>query len=132
MDNNEVDYFGNVYNHGQTVEIEGNAILMIAQFLTEVVQKETNFFAPFDYVSKSHEIKDEAGNLIKVASEYKEHTKDSFMMTAADENGAKLGLTSTGVKASQVLSALLAKHKMNMDAGLTIKPQDRNAKDAFN
>src|SRR5690349_17288031 len=99
----EIDYFGHVYDLGQQVDFDGNVLLMIAKFMTEVIQKETQLFASFVYAEKSDEIKDDDGNLIRVVPHLKEHTKTSFMLTASGDYGAQLGLTSTGVKASQIL-----------------------------
>jgi hypothetical protein len=131
MQNEEIDYFGNIYQAGQEIALEGNAILMIAEFLTEVVAKETNLFAPFTYAIKAYEVKGKDGEVVKVDSEYKDHTKDSFMMSAVSENGGQLGLTPTGLKATQILNALLAKHAQNIEKGLTVTKQQRTEIDAF-
>lgn len=127
----EIDYFGHVYEDGQKVEIEGNIVLLIANFLTEVIQKETNYFAGFSFASESHEVKDDKGNLVRVDSEWKDHTKESFLLTAASKNGAHLGLTSTGVKASQILSGLLHMHKNNINNNIAKKQEELDTNEAF-
>lgn len=127
----EIDYFGHVYENGQSVEIEGNVLMLIAQFLTEVIQKETDYFAGFSYASEAHEVKDSEGNLMRVDSEWKDHTKESFLLTAANTNGAKLGLTSTGVKASQILSGILHLHKNNIKNNIAKKQEELNTDAAF-
>lgn len=110
----EIDYFGYEYQLGQEIKFEGNVMLLIAKFLTEVIQKETAVFAPFNYATNTQEIKDDEGNLIRVEADYKDHTKTSFMLTATSDNGAQLGLTHLGVKASQILSGLLGVHAQNI------------------
>lgn len=111
----EIDYFGHEYEIGQNIQIEGNVMLLIAKFLTEVIQKETDVFASFMYATNSQEIKDDNGSLVRVDADYKAHTKTSFMLTAASDNGAHLGLTTTGVKASQILNGLLHTHAQNIE-----------------
>jgi hypothetical protein len=132
MQNEEIDYMSNVYNAGQPFgDIDGNVMLMIMEFLAEVVEKETQYFASLNYATRANEIKDKEGKVIKVDSEWKEHTSESFLMTSADKNGAQLGLTSIGVKSSQILNALLAKHAQNIEKGLTVTKQQRTEIDAF-
>lgn len=127
----EVDYFGYVYDDGQPVQLEGNVLLLIAKFMTEVIQKETEVFAPFTYALNSQEIKDENGNLVRVEAEYKEHSKTSFMLTATSDDGAQLGLTHLGVKASQILSGLLHVHEKNINNKTAKKVEDKKVNDVF-
>ncbi len=127
----EIDYFGHEYQVGQKIEFEGNVMLLIAKFLTEVVQKETAVFAPFSYTINSHEIKNEAGDLVRVDAEYRDHNKISFMLTATSDNGAQLGLTHLGVKASQILSGLLGVHAQNIENKTAKKPTEINEDRVF-
>lgn len=126
-----IDHFAHVYDLGQKIEVEGNILMLIARFMAEVVQKETAVFASFTYPDKLVEVKDDNGKVIRVDYELKEHTKDSFMLTAANDTGAQLGLTDVGVKASQILSALLYTHEKNIEAGLAKKQEQVDEQSAF-
>lgn len=128
----DIDYINNIYNAGQSFgHIEGNAMLMIIEFLAEVVEKETSYFASLSYATRSNEIKGKDGKVVKVDSEWKEHTSESFMMTSADKNGAQLGLSSIGVKSSQILNALLAIHAQNIEKGVTVTKKQQNEANVF-
>lgn len=131
MQQEEVDYFGHEYEVGQNIELEGNVMLLIAKFLTEVIQKETEVFAPFNYAISAQEIKNEDGMVVRVESEFKEHNRTSFMLTATSDNGAQLGISHIGVKASQILSGLLTAHAVNIENKIAKKPSDLQDKDAF-
>lgn len=126
-----IDYFGNIYDLGQKIEVDGNGVLLIAKFLTEIIEKETNFFVGFTFPEKVREIKDVDGNLKQVAFDWKEHTKDSFLATAASDDGGQLGLTQIGIKASQILSALLWTHEQNILAGKAKKRETVDEQRAF-
>lgn len=127
----EIDYFGYVYPDGQTIQLEGNILLLISKFLTEVIQKETEVFAPFTYAVNAHEVKNEEGELVRVEAEYKDHSKTSFMLTATSDNGAQLGLTHIGVKASQILSGLLHTHELNIKNKTAIKVEEHETNNIF-
>ena len=127
----QVDYFAHQYEADQNVELNGNSMLLIARFLTEVIQKETDVFASFTYPIDIKEVKNDAGDIIRVDYDLKEHNKESFMMTASNDNGAQLGLTSIGVKASQILSALLWTHEQNIKKGLTKVQEELDEDRAF-
>lgn len=127
----EIDYFNYEYEPGQKIDFDGNVLLLISKFLTEVVQKETSVFAPFSYATNSHEIKDDSGNLVRVEAEYKDHSKTSFMLTATSDNGAQLGLTHLGVKASQILSGLLHTHAVNIENKVAKKQSEIKENNVF-
>lgn len=127
----EIDHFSYVYADGQRIELEGNVALLIAKFMTEVIQNETGVFAPFTYTVNANEIRNEDGELIRVEAEHKEHSKTSFMMTATSDDGALLGLSPTGVKASQILSGLLHVHEQNIHNKTARKVEDILAETAF-
>lgn len=127
----EIDHFGHVYDLGQTIPIDGNVLLLIGKFMTEVIQKETEMFASFSYALSSQEIKDEDGKIIRVESDMRDHNKTSFQLTAASDSGAQLGLTSTGVKASQILSGILHMHEQNIKNKIAKKQEDINAANVF-
>lgn len=132
MNEENIDYFAYRYDPAQNIEINGEAVLMISQFLAEVIQKETDVFASFVYAKDVKEIKDVNGKIIKTEYQWVEHNKDSFMMSAVDDNGVQLGLTSIGVKASQILSALLGVHAKNINSGLAKIKTELDDKRVFN
>lgn len=132
MNEENIDYFAYRYDPAQNIEINGEAVLMISQFLAEVIQKETEVFSSFVYSKDVKEIKDSSGKIIKVEYDWQEHNKDSFMMSAVDDNGSQLGLTSIGVKASQILSALLGVHAQNINSGLAKVKTELDDKRVFN
>lgn len=121
--NEEKDPFAYNYAPGQKIEFEGNALLLMSRFLIEVVERETYSFASFVYSDNTKEIKDDNGKVVKVDNNWKEHTQESFMMTAVDDGGSQLGLTSIGLKASQILSALLNTHEKNIEAKIAKKQE---------
>lgn len=129
----EINHFDYGYELGKKLDFDANSMMLIAKFLGEVVEKETNVFAGITYPKSVREIKDDNGNIIKVQfDEITEHeSPTSFLMTAADSNGGFLGLTSTGVKASQILSAILTWHEENINKGKAIKLKDLNEKRVF-
>lgn len=127
----EIDHFGHVYADGQKIDFEGNIMLLIGKFLTEVIQNETGVFAPFTYTVNAQEIKNEDGELIRVEAEHKEHSKTSFMLTATSDDGALLGLSPIGVKASQILSGILHLHEQNIKNNLAKKVEDIITENAF-
>lgn len=132
MNEENIDYFSYSYEPTQNAEINGNALVMICHFLAEVIQKETEVFASFVYAKDIKEIKDADGKLLKIEYNWQEHNKDSFMMSAVDDGGSQLGLTPTGVKASQILSALLGVHAKNINSGLAKVKTELNDRTVFN
>lgn len=124
----EVEY---AYGLNQDININGNAVLAMINFLGEVVEKETSLFSSFVYPSKVEEKKDENGHLYQVSYEWKDHNPDSFMWTAVNENGAQLGLTPIGLKASQILNALVSLHEKNVNAGISKPKTELNDQRVF-
>jgi len=98
-------------------------MLIISNLLADVVNKETSVFASYQYPTNLVEIKDDNGKLIKVEYELKDHTQESFMMTAVSDNGAFAGLSPLGVKAAQVLNGLIWVHQDNIKKGIAKKQE---------
>ncbi len=120
-----------VYETGQKIEFEGNIMLLIANLLSEVVNNETSMFASHEYPINLVEVKNKDGKVIRVDYELKEHTQESFMMTAANDNGAFVGLTPLGVKAAQILSGLIWTHEQNVEKGIAKKQEILDEQRAF-
>lgn len=120
-----------VYDNSVSPKIDGNAILVMISLLAEVVHKETQFFASMVYPKVVNEITKKDGSLDRVDFEWADHTPHSFMMSATNQNGGQIGLTTIGVKASQILNGLLGWHENNIKEGLAKKVTEENDEDAF-
>lgn len=120
------------YDPNQDISINGNSILAIINFLGELVEKETHLFSSFVYPSKVEEKKDDNGHIYQVEYEWKDHNPDSFMWTAVSENGVQPGTTPIGLKASQILSALVSLHEKNIKSGIAKPKTELNDKAVFN
>ena len=118
---------------GKEVNFDGDVIMLISRFLGEVIEKETDFFAGLSYPSKIKEVKDDSNKIVQVIFEdVKEYeSPESFLMSSIQDNGAVLGLTSTGVKASQILSALLNWHEKNIINGVAKKQENIDEERVF-
>lgn len=120
-----------VYDSNVLPQIDGNAVLVMISLLAEVVEKETHLFASTVYPKLVNEIVTKDGVLDRVDYEWSEHTPHSFMMSATNQNGGQIGLTTTGLKASQILNGLLGWHENNINVGLAKLVADDNDEDAF-
>lgn len=118
---------------GKEVTFDGDVIMLISRFLGEVIEKETDFFSGLSYHSRIKEVKDDNDKIIQVLfEEIKEYeSPESFIMSSIQDNGAVLGLTSTGVKASQILSAILNWHEKNIIKGIAKKQENIDEERVF-
>jgi len=121
MEQEQINPYQYTYR-GETIGIDGDSLLIFMKVLEQVVNQETKIFANYTYPSKVREVIDDNGNVVRVEFEdIKEHNSISFHLTATSENGGHIGLTSIGLQASQVLSALINLHQSNIKNGLAIK-----------
>ena len=127
----EINTYEYGYTQDQEISINAIAVLAMIDLLAEVTATQPNMFASLVYADKVDEVKDKDGNLIMVNTEWKEHTPDSFFMTAVQESGAQPGMTQLALKCEQMRFALSSVHMKNIKEGIAKKVTDLNKEDAL-
>ena len=125
----------NPYEYGYTQEqeslVNSIGILALIDLLTEVIETQPKVFASLVYADKTEEVRDDNGKLIMVNSEWKEHTPDSFFLSAAQANGGQPGMTALAMKCEQMKYALQSVHMKNIENGVAKKTTDLEKEDAL-
>lgn len=127
----EINSYEYGYTPEQEIQINAIAVLAMIDLLNEVVETQPRIFASMVYADKTEEVRDKDGNLIMVNTEWKEHTADSFFMTAVQESGAQPGMTQLALKCEQMKFALQSQHLKNIEAGIARKITDLQKEDVL-
>lgn len=109
------------YEADQVITLNAQAIISIMGFLEQIIEKEPSIAALRVYPKNVNEIKDKDGNLMKVETDWAEHTANSFFFTAAEDRGAVPIMTEIALKANQFLFALTKIHQDNINKGIAKK-----------
>tara|TARA_R110000782_G_scaffold201763_1_gene290382 strand:+ start:221 stop:634 length:414 start_codon:yes stop_codon:yes gene_type:complete len=119
------------YSKDQVVMLNGQGLMAMMDLLNEVVETQPRVFAPLTYAESTEEVRAENGDVLMVKTNWKEHTPQSFFLTAAQDNGGVPGMTALGLKATQMLHALTSIHEDNINRNVAKKYEDLKEEDAL-
>jgi hypothetical protein len=131
IEEKEINTYEYGYNSDQEIQLNAIAVLAMIDLLSEVIETQPRIFASLVYAGNTDEVRDKDGNLVMVNTEWKEHTADSFFMTAVQESGAQPGMTQLALKCEQMRYALQSVHRKNIEQGVARKITELNKEDVL-
>lgn len=115
------------YPPGREIMIDAEFLIGVLSFCQRVDAQQPKIAVPLQYPKESREIRDrETGELLRVDTDWAEHTSKSFANTAF-ENGAVPIMTDLGLLSFQIQQAIISYHQENIKNGVAVKFEENEA-----